>query len=183
LKIVLVTGGARAGKSRWAEEEALRAAGQSVTYVATAEPRDEEMTRRIAAHRAERPDGWTTVEAPIDVPGATFSAATPAVLLDCVTVWVSNLMLLEGEQETTDSAGSADGVEARVREAVDGLLDAARNRDGLLLIVTNEVGLGLVPDNPLGRLYRDLLGWVNARIAREAREVMLMVAGIPLRVR
>ncbi len=169
MNIALVTGGARAGKSRWAEDEALRLGGSDVTYVATAEAHDEEMAARIEAHRAVRPRDWITVEAPMEVPAAVSEATTSVVLLDCLTLWVSNLML--------------EDVETRVRASVEGLLETINQREGTLLVVTNEVGLGLVPDNALGRRYRDALGWANARIARDAERVVLMVAGIPVEVR
>lgn len=176
MKIVLVTGGARAGKSRWAECEAARLAGERVTYVATAEARDDEMTRRIAAHQAERPPGWTTIEEPIDVGRAVTSASTDVILVDCLTLWVSNLML----NERLPASATA---ETRVHTAVASLLEAAGARDGTLLVVTNEVGLGVVPDNELARTYRDLLGWANTRVATRADRVLLMVAGLPVTVR
>lgn len=179
MKIVLVTGGARAGKSRWAEGEAARLAGEAVTYVATAEARDDEMARRIAAHRVERPRGWTTIEEPLEVGRAVAHAPTDVVLVDCLTLWVSNLMLV-GEEERSVPTTTA---ETRVRVGVETLLEAADAREGTLLIVTNEVGLGLVPDNELARAYRDLLGWVNARVAARADRVCLMVAGLPVTVR
>ncbi|MEX2472217.1 MAG: bifunctional adenosylcobinamide kinase/adenosylcobinamide-phosphate guanylyltransferase [Gemmatimonadota bacterium] len=177
MKIVLVTGGARAGKSRWAEGEATRLAGPAVTYVATAEPHDDEMMRRIAAHRAERPSGWATIEEPLDVPQAVTRASSGVVLVDCLTLWVSNLMLAGGEWVDSSEA------EARVQAAVDALLEAAGARDGTLLVVTNEVGLGIVPANEAARAYRDLLGWTNARVAAQAARVVLMVAGLPVTVR
>ncbi|MDZ7778466.1 MAG: bifunctional adenosylcobinamide kinase/adenosylcobinamide-phosphate guanylyltransferase [Gemmatimonadota bacterium] len=185
MKIVLVTGGARAGKSRWAEDEAGRIAGDEVVYVATAERGDEEMTARIAAHRASRPPGWITVEAPLAVPEAVGAAEASVVLIDCVTVWVSNLMhaLSAPELDTepvTDPRTPGDGV---VSDHVEELLRTARAREGTLLVVTNEVGLGVVPDNALARRYRDMLGWVNARIAREAHRVLFLVAGLPMDVR
>ena len=172
MNIALVTGGARAGKSRWAEDEALRLGGSDVTYVATAEAHDEEMAARIEAHRAVRPRDWITVEAPMEVPAAVSEATTSVVLLDCLTLWVSNQTLADIEK-----------AETRVRASVEGLLEASSQREGTLLVVTNEVGLGLVPDNALGRRYRDALGWANARIARDAERVVLMVAGIPVEVR
>lgn len=175
-----MTGGARAGKSRWVEEEARRLAGEAVTYVATAEALDAEMTRRIAAHRAERPVGWTTVEEPRNVARAVADARHDTVVVDCLTLWVSNLMCVVPE------AGEPAGrqvAEARVRDAVDHLLATVGARPGTLLLVTNEVGLGLVPENPMARAYRDQLGRVNARIARDAERVIMMVAGVPLHVR
>lgn len=176
MKIVLVTGGARAGKSRWAEEEAARLAGERVTYVATAEARDDEMTHRIMAHQAERPPGWTTIEEPLDVGRAVTSASTDVILVDCLTLWVSNLML----NERLPVSATA---ETRVHTAVASLLEAAVAREGTLLVVTNEVGLGVVPDNELARAYRDLLGWANTRVAARADRVLLMVAGLPVTVR
>lgn len=176
MKIVLVTGGARAGKSRWAEGEAARLAGEGVTYVATAEARDDEMTRRIATHRAERPPGWTTIEEPLDVGRAVAGASTDVILVDCLTLWVSNLMLDEGPPASAIA-------DTRVHTAVASLLEVAAAREGTLLVVTNEVGLGVVPDNALARAYRDLLGWANARVAARADRVLLMVAGLPVTVR
>lgn len=171
MRIILVTGGARAGKSRWAEEEAVRLAGEEVAYIATAEARDDEMANRIAAHRASRPSGWATLEVPRRVPEALSTAPQGLLLLDCLTLWVSNLLL--------DHENAIETVHRRV----DALLEEARARPGTLLVVTNEVGLGIVPDNPLGRAYRDLLGWANTRVARDAERVVLMVAGIPVRIR
>lgn len=169
MNIVLVTGGARAGKSRWAEQEAKHLGGDDVAYVATAEPRDPEMAARIAAHRAARPGGWATLEVPLDVPEAVAATAASVVLFDCVTLWVSNLM----------HASDGDPVDT----AVERLLAAADARPGTLIAVTNEVGFGIVPDNPLTRAYRDALGTTNARIAERAERVVLLVAGIPLSLR
>lgn len=177
MRIVLVTGGARAGKSRWAEGEATRLAGDEVALVATAEPGDEEMARRIAAHRAARSPGWVTLEAPIFVPRAVRDVDRPVVLLDCLTLWVSNLLLDDGV--ASEEADRGDGI----RHRVEALLEVARDRQGTLIVVTNEVGLGVVPDNRLARTYRDLLGWANARVAREADRVVLLVAGIPVEIR
>lgn len=171
MKITLVTGGARAGKSTWAEEEALRLGGESVTYVATAEPLDGEMAERIARHRAARPSEWRTEEAPRRVPEAVASASTSVVLLDCVTLWISNLLL--------DDRVGATGA----REGVEELLRTAAAREGHLVAVTNEVGLGVIPGNALARRYRDLLGWANRRLAEEALEVVLLVAGLPLHLK
>ena len=171
MKITLVTGGARAGKSTWAEQEARRLGGESVTYVATAEPLDGEMAKRIARHRAARPSEWHTEEVPRRVPEAVTSASTPVVLLDCVTLWISNLVL--------DDRVGVEGARERVEE----LLRRAAAREGHLVVVTNEVGLGVIPGNALARRYRDLLGWANRRLAEEAREVVLLVAGLPLHLK
>jgi adenosyl cobinamide kinase/adenosyl cobinamide phosphate guanylyltransferase len=192
VRIILVTGGARAGKSRWAEREATRLGGDDVAFVATAEAGDDEMARRIAAHRAERSAEWTTVEAPIRVPRAVRDAASPVVILDCLTLWVSNLLVRDGGAgDPEDGLAEATGPGVReeadvgdgIRRRVEAFVDVARRRGGTLIVVTNEVGLGVVPDNPLARTYRDLLGWANARVAREADRVVLIVAGIPIVIR
>jgi adenosylcobinamide kinase/adenosylcobinamide-phosphate guanylyltransferase/adenosylcobyric acid synthase len=192
VRIILVTGGARGGKSRWAEAEAARLAGDDVAFVATAEAGDDEMARRIVAHRAERSTEWTTVEAPILVPRAVRDAACPVVILDCLTLWVSNLLLRDGGAEEREDRiavqtgpGGRDGADLGegIRRRVEALMEVARRRGGTLIVVTNEVGLGVVPDNRLARTYRDLLGWANARVAREADRVVLLVAGIPIVIR
>ncbi|SMB96212.1 bifunctional adenosylcobinamide kinase/adenosylcobinamide-phosphate guanylyltransferase [Deinococcus hopiensis] len=167
--IVFVTGGARSGKSSHAERLAA-AAGGPVTYLATAQAFDDEMTARIARHRDGRPPDWVTVEQPLDVPAAVGAVSTPTVLLDCLSLWVSNLML-------------ADLADEGVLERADALLAAARARPGLTVLVTNEVGFGIVPDNALARRYRDLLGWVNQRAAAASDEAWLLVSGLPVRLK
>jgi len=176
VRIALVTGGARAGKSRWAQREALALGGDDVGVVATAEPLDDEMADRIARHRAERPSGWATIEEPLDVAAAVAACAHSVVVLDCLTVWMSNLL----HQPPSDLAAASD----RALEAVERLLAAADRRpDGDLIVVTNEVGMGLVPGDALSRAYRDTLGRANARVAARAERVVLLVAGLPVTVR
>ncbi|WP_431308182.1 bifunctional adenosylcobinamide kinase/adenosylcobinamide-phosphate guanylyltransferase [Deinococcus arenicola] len=167
--ILYVTGGARSGKSSFAEARAA-ASGQSVTYLATAQAFDTEMTERIGRHRADRPVAWTTVEEPLDVPQAVRDASTPTLLLDCLSLWVSNMLL----SDWTDEAMLA---------AADSLLNAARTRSGLTVLVSNEVGQGIVPDNALARRYRDVLGWVNQRCAAASDEAVLLVSGLPLQLK
>lgn len=167
--IVFVTGGARSGKSRFAERRAA-ASGEAVTYLATAQALDAEMAERIARHRADRPVEWLTLEEPLRVPEALGRAPTPTVLLDCLSLWVSNL-LLEG---LSDPAALA---------RADALLAAARTRPGLTVLVSNEVGFGIVPDNALARRYRDLLGWVNQQAAAASDEAWLLVSGLPLQLK
>jgi len=195
MNIVLVTGGARAGKSCWAAEEATRIAGPDVAFVATAERRDQEMADRIAAHRLDRHRSWITIEVPLEVPRAVRDADRPVVIVDCMTLWVSNLLLAAdapggpaaGEPVGFDAGGpvgsDAGGPVGPVRAEVESLLEVAADRTGTLIVVTNEVGLGLVPDNALARIYRDLLGWANARVAGQAERVVLLVAGIPVELR
>ncbi len=182
-ELILVLGGARAGKSAYAERLAA-GFGPQVLYVATAEPKDDEMRMRVEAHRARRPATWTTLEAPKSV-GETLLTAQPAVdavLLDCLTLLVTNLVLSRGEAAVEDLAaeGSAD---AAVNAEIETLLRAQRRLGWPMVVVSNEVGMGLVPPYPLGRLYRDVLGRANQRLAGVADRVYLLVAGLPITVR
>jgi adenosylcobinamide kinase/adenosylcobinamide-phosphate guanylyltransferase len=173
--ITLVTGGARAGKSRYALS--LMDGETSVTYIATAEALDEEMHARIARHRAERPARWGTLEAPIDLAEAVSRAPErDALIIDCLTLWVSNLLLRAPEQPV----GGEPWYPAR---EVNGLIEALGRRRPAVVVVTNEVGLGVVPATPLGRAYRDALGRVNQGMASAAQRVILLVAGIPVIVK
>ncbi len=170
--IVLFTGGARSGKSRRAEQYAARL-GLPVTYIATAEAGDDEMRQRIAAHQAQRPATWATIEAPLAVASALRTLAPGSVaLLDCVALLTTNLLLAH----ETDP-------EPVVLAEVTAFLAVARERTLSLIIVSNEVGLGLVPPYPLGRVYRDLLGRVNQQLAAAADAVYLVVAGIPVELK
>ncbi|MBO1438256.1 bifunctional adenosylcobinamide kinase/adenosylcobinamide-phosphate guanylyltransferase [Meiothermus sp. CFH 77666] len=166
-RLILVTGGARAGKSAFAQEWAQALGDGQVSFIATAQALDDEMRQRIARHQAERPPGWETLEEPLEVPYTLSQAQGRVVLLDCLTLWVSNLMLAERE----------------VLPEVENLLAARAETGKTLLVVTNEVGMGIVPDNTLARRYRDLLGAANRRIAEEADVVYLLVAGIPLKLK
>lgn len=168
---VLVLGGARSGKSSYALQRA-QAWGGRLAYLATAEAKDAEMTQRIEHHRAQRnPRQWVTIEEPLDVVWRLkeLDERIDGVVLDCVTLWVSNALL----NKTTD------GLESQVAELVEEIPLFPFH----FLAVSNEVGLGLVPDNPLGRAYRDLLGTVNQRLAKACKEVVLMTAGIPMKVK
>ena len=184
-QLVLVLGGARSGKSAYAEGRATALAGPDgrMLYVATAEALDDEMARRIARHRASRPSSWRTVEEPRDPAAAIRARAHDirVVLLDCITLWLSNLLSALPVQDdgAPDEAAAEEAVDAGVTD----LLAAYQAGTADLVLVSNEVGLGIVPAYPLGRLYRDLLGRVNIRLAAAADEVVLMVAGIPLRVK
>ena len=171
-KIVLFTGGARSGKSTRAEQYAA-ALGRPVVYIATAEAGDDEMRARIAEHRRRRPPEWTTLEAPLHV-AAALAGLSPGtvVLLDCLALLVTNLLLAH-------EADPAPAIDAEIAA----LLTAAQARDLTLIVVTNEVGMGVVPPYPLGRAYRDLLGWANQRVAAAADEVYLLVCGIPVELR
>ncbi|RWO87743.1 MAG: bifunctional adenosylcobinamide kinase/adenosylcobinamide-phosphate guanylyltransferase [Mesorhizobium sp.] len=165
--MTLVVGGARSGKSAQAES-LVTDCPAPWTYIATAQAYDDEMRERIALHRARRGEGWTTVDAPLDLVGAI--EALPdgrPVLIDCLTLWLSNHMLAEHD------------IEAECRELADVL---ARPR-GPWFVVSNEVGQGIVPDNALARRFRDAAGRLNQQIAAVAGTVLLMVAGLPLKVK
>ena len=168
-ELVLVLGGARAGKSDFAQELAKN--GERVLFVATAEARDEEMARRIAAHRKLRPAGWDTLEEPVDVVESLAPVVEryDTVLLDCLTLWVSNHMLHD--------EGAAE-IESRILEATDRLLRLYEEGSANWIMVSNEVGMGVVPPTPSGRDFRDILGRVNRTVASRADRVYLMVAGL-----
>jgi adenosylcobinamide kinase/adenosylcobinamide-phosphate guanylyltransferase len=181
-KLTLVLGGARSGKSSHAEM--LAAAYAQVLYVATAEAWDDEMVARIAAHKAQRPAHWRTLEVTHAV-GAAIASATAAnteaaaqvVLLDCLTLLANNVIITLAE-----GASEAEATAALMAE-VDGLLAAYNTGAADWIIVSNEVGLGIVPAYPLGRIYRDALGRANQRLAAQADRVIFMVAGIPMIVK
>ncbi|HHY58047.1 MAG TPA: bifunctional adenosylcobinamide kinase/adenosylcobinamide-phosphate guanylyltransferase [Chloroflexi bacterium] len=177
--LTLILGGARSGKSAFAEQQAAATTGE-VLYVATAEAWDDEMRRRIAAHRAQRPATWRTVEAPRQTGAAIRTAMTPAttcVLVDCITLLASNVIL--ALPETSDEQAA----DAALNTEIDLLLAAYATSSAAWYVVSNEVGLGIVPAYPLGRLYRDALGRANQRLAAAADRVLLMVAGLPLTVK
>lgn len=169
-ELILLLGGARSGKSRLA----LRLAAQrgDVLFVATAEALDDEMRTRIAAHRRERPATWTTLEEPVDLPAALahLAPSVATVVLDCLTLWVSNRLLLQADP----------AADATILAETERLLDRYAGGTATWIVVSNEVGLGLVPDTELGRRYRDILGEVNQRFAQRADRVLLMVAGLPV---
>jgi adenosylcobinamide kinase / adenosylcobinamide-phosphate guanylyltransferase len=168
--IIMITGGARSGKSRYAEERAA-ALGARPLYIATAEAKDEEMIRRIREHKLRRGSHWLTVEEPVELCSLLLAqrGRIDAALIDCVTLWLSNLMLREDENS----------VDQKVRD----LLELLPRLDFHALFVTNEVGWGIVPDNPLARSFRDTTGSFNQRLAAVATEVVLMVTGFPMIVR
>ena len=172
-----VTGGARSGKSRFAERLAAETR-REVVYIATMEPLDAELVERVAAHRASRPAGWSTLEAPLDPAGALAGAAPAAcAIIDCLSLWVSNRLGPLGRDPLPAAVAR---IERELEAEVERLLDAARAREGPAIIVTNEVGGGVVPAYPLGRAYRDLLGQVNQRVSIAADRAWLLVAGRPL---
>jgi adenosylcobinamide kinase / adenosylcobinamide-phosphate guanylyltransferase len=165
-KLTLVIGGARSGKSRYAEG-LIAAQLPPWTYVATAEAGDHEMIARIRTHRKRRGAHWRTVEAPRDLQAALATGAGGPVLVDCLTLWLSNLMLAEMD------------VEQEIEKLETALTAAAAP----VVLVANEVGLGIVPEFPLGRRFRDMQGMLNQRMAARADRVVLTVAGLPLAVK
>jgi adenosylcobinamide kinase/adenosylcobinamide-phosphate guanylyltransferase len=166
--IVLVTGGARSGKSRFALARG-ESFGSPRVFVATAEARDEEMAARIARHRAERGRLWRTVEEPMAISSVVQRQRGGVVLIDCLTLWLANQM---GDCATTD-----------VGPAVDELVEALSSRRSAVVVVTNEVGLGIVPEGALARAFRDATGFLNQRVAATADELFLLVAGQALRIK
>ena len=189
-KLILLLGGARSGKSSFAEARAKEIAGDSVLYVATAETKDEEMRLRAVKHRAARPSAWDTVEAPRNVAQAICQerSGQRVILLDCMTVLVANQLLdVAGPENDPFDDPSADPfdvkIEANVLAEVEALLDFTRETDVDFFIVSNEVGMGLVPPYELGRAYRDVLGRANQVLASYADEVYLLVAGLPMKVK
>ena len=164
--LALVTGGARSGKSRFA---LARAASLELPrlFVATGEARDEEMTARIARHRAERDPAWRTIEEPLELAAVLRRVAGQAIVVDCLTLWMSNLM---------DAGRDLD-------PASEELLGVLRERRSAIVAVTNEVGAGIVPEHAVARAFRDATGLLNQRVADLADEVHLLVAGQPLRIK
>ncbi len=178
-RLILVLGGARSGKSSFAQNLAQAMGDDHVLFVATAEALDEEMRDRIALHRQDRPPAWRTLEAPRTVGDAIARAfdGESVVLLDCLTLLVSNAMLPDGEELPFPEA------QAAVAAEVTGILRARDQIGSHFIVVSNEVGMGLVPPYPLGRHYRDLLGRANQDLARHADAVYLLVAGLPLELK
>lgn len=162
---LLILGGARSGKSRYGQAR-IEAHSGPLTYIATAQAFDDEMAHRIAQHRADRGPRWRTMEAPIDLPGAIVAAQHEggALLVDCLTLWLSNLILADHD---CIAAGDA-------------LCSAIEKCCVPIALIANEVGLGIVPDNALARRFRDEAGWLNQRIAKVAHEVVFVAAGLPL---
>lgn len=177
--LTFVIGGARSGKSRFAEGIAARSR-RPVVYFATMEALDEETTGRIARHRARRSRQWQTIEEPIDLVGA-LRACDPAatVLLDCVSLWVANVFMRDAGAGV-ESPETFEQVIATCLAAADGLLAEQQRRPGAMIAVSNEVGWGIVPADRLSRYYRDALGLVNQRFAAAADEAALLVSGLPL---
>lgn len=164
--ITLLLGGVRSGKSRFALEQAKQFA--RVSFIATAQPSDSEMAEKIKRHRSERPAGWRTIEEPVDVAGAieTAGAQSDLIIIDCLTIFAANLLEVASAEEAA--------------KRFDRLLAVLESTPASIVLVSNEVGSGIVPPYPAGRQFRDLLGAMNQRVAAIADHVLLMIAGLPL---
>ena len=182
MKTILLIGGARSGKSHFAQEMALKS-GKRVLFVATAVPGDDEMQRRIEEHQRARPKDWNTLEITTHIGREIIQRIGEAevVIVDCITLLVSNIL-----GQYTDPAGEIIDeslLEKEVTGEIDGLVECINHTEASFIIVTNEVGEGLVPANKMSRLYRDLLGRANQLLVQRADEVYLMVAGLPVMVK
>jgi len=169
---ILITGGCRSGKSRHALQLAETCSGKKF-FLATAQPLDDEMAKRIKKHRAERGDEWVTFEEPLNLTGVLEKLGSDpqsVLVLDCLTLWISNLLMADNSQE-------------KILRAVNELLDGCSRFQGTLILITNEVGAGIVPETPLGREFRDLAGEINQRVANRFDEVILTVSGIPVKIK
>lgn len=182
-KLVLVLGGARSGKSSYAQKLAKEISGggsQGIVYLATAEAGDEEMHKRIERHRWDRPASWETIQESMNVTAAIRSAGDDwaVIILDCLTLLVSNLLLVEG-----DEVRDVPGRERAILKEVEDLIRATRKVSADVIVVSNEVGLGVVPPTWLGRIFRDIAGRANQVLARAADEVYVMWAGLPQKIK
>lgn len=168
-EILFVTGGCKSGKSAFAQAEAEKAFKENRVFLATCQPLDSEMEKRIARHQADRDQTWKTVEEPVNIPEAIESIGPEAdvILLDCITLWITNLML----------AGRTPG---EIEEQGKRLVQSIKSAPCMVVVVSNEVGAGIVPENKLARAFRDAAGMVNQMIAACADKVVLSVAGIPV---
>ncbi|MCB2147945.1 MAG: bifunctional adenosylcobinamide kinase/adenosylcobinamide-phosphate guanylyltransferase [Deltaproteobacteria bacterium] len=168
---ILVLGGCRSGKSSHALQLA-EGMGRRRVFVATCVPHDDEMQARVARHRQERSDTWNTLEIPVDLADAILahSPAADVMLVDCLTLWLSNLLM-----QTQDVS--------QIRRRIDGLAEAVKSAPCPVILVSNEVGAGIVPENRLARLYRDLAGWTNQAVAAACNRVVWTVAGIPVTIK
>jgi adenosylcobinamide kinase/adenosylcobinamide-phosphate guanylyltransferase len=180
-EIILVLGGARSGKSSFAEKIALES-GREVIYVATSEVKDEEMALRVKKHRERRPGHWYTLEEPLDPEVKLKDIAGPSslIILDCLTLWVSNLLL---HPEIPFAGAGSEEKEEYIAGKVNSLLTFLYRQSNGAILVSNETGWGIVPGNPLTRAYRDIAGRVNRECAERASKVYLTVAGLPVELK
>ena len=171
-EIIFIIGGCRSGKSTYALQTAEKVPAEQKIFIATCVPQDDEMKRRVARHQTERSQNWVTVEAPLDLPEAILqnSRRGNVILVDCLTLWVSNLLMETGDENNIEDTASQ-------------LIEALEKAAGPIVLVSNEVGTGIVPENKLARKYRDIIGLVNQAVAKTAGKVTWMVAGIPVSIK
>ncbi len=171
-RLVFIVGGCRSGKSKYALQTAEKIVAKCRIYIATCVPQDDEMKQRVAQHQKQRNSTWVTVEEPLDLTRAITENSRKAdvVLIDCLTLWMSNLLM-----QTQD--------EAALKNKIEHLVQALSLADCPVVVVSNEVGGGIVPENPLARQFRDIAGWANQSVAACADRVVWMVAGIPVTVK
>lgn len=176
-ELIFILGGARSGKSSFALKLAESIKGKRL-YIATAEALDDEMAKRIKKHKKERGNNWNTIEEPIRIANVIKrNKGYDVILLDCLTLWVSNLMHREARSKGQGARGG------RTLQKITDLISACKKAKASIIIVSNEVGLGIVPDNPLARQFRDIAGFANQKIADAAGEVYFMVSGIPSKIK
>ena len=181
--MILVTGGCRSGKSAFAEDLVTKW-GQRVLYIATAIAFDDEMKKRVESHKIRRPSHWDTYEGYLDLPQVIEEKAEQydGILLDCITIWITNLLFSFSD---TDNPENMDFqyLEKKILEEAKRLIKALQKTSVHMIVVTNEVGLGIIPENPLSRHFCDIAGKVNQYLANYAKEVYLMVSGIPMKIK
>lgn len=168
-KLVLITGGVRSGKSKMAVDLAEKS-GKPVVFLATCQPLDEEMQRRVAKHKQDRPESWQTVEEPIEIEKVIAGATEKLVVLDCLTLWITNLVMAGLDQK-------------QIMSKLETLLAFIKSGVFEVIIVTNEIGWGIVPDNQMAREFRDIVGFAHQKIAAQADEVYMTVCGIPMLIK
>ena len=171
-EIVFIIGGCRSGKSTYALQTAEKMPAERKIFIATCVPQDDEMKQRVAKHQTTRSRSWTTVEEPLKLPEAILqnSRRADVILIDCLTLWVSNLLMQNGDEK-------------KIADTIPHLIDALEKATCPIVLVSNEVGTGIVPENRLARQFRDITGWVNQAVAKCANKVVWMVAGIPVTVK
>jgi len=171
-ELIFIIGGCRSGKSTYALQTAERIPAEKKIFIATCLPQDDEMKQRVAKHQTTRSQNWVTVEEPLQLPEAILENSTKAdvILVDCLTLWVSNLLM-----ETDD--------EKQLEQTISQFINTLEKKTRPIVLVSNEVGTGIVPENRLARQYRDVIGLVNQSVARTATKVIWMVAGIPVTVK
>jgi len=171
-ELIFIVGGCRSGKSTYAMQTAEKVPAEQKIFIATCVPQDDEMKQRVARHQRERSQNWVTVEAPLDLPETILQNNRKAdvILIDCLTLWVSNLLIEIGDEN-------------KIEDTISQLIKALEKATCPIVLVSNEVGTGIVPENKLARQYRDIIGLVNQTVAKTASKVIWMVAGIPVTVK